>query len=363
LAVGEDAVWVSDVADDRVLRIDPATGAVVTSIDVGTFPHSLELGTDGRLWVTNFLDGTVSQIDTDTDAVVTTIPVGIRPGGVMFDHGSLWVAVYQEATLRPPRPGILERPSLRPIDEREETVDLGDRGLFLRCMGTSRLGTPTVISRPGAAVERALVVSSSTGSRLLLALCAYDRAGLGRSDPGPEPRTAVRIADDLHRALDAAAIPARTCSLARTSAGCTPTSLPLPTATTWSAWSRSTPSRRRSSTRCFRCWIPRLEPSSKTDCSTRSSRESARASVNSWRPVSLGDLPLIVVSHDRAAPAGALADPAIEALWQREQRDLLELSTRSRLALADVPGGSSIAARAPGAVVDAVRAILDEVHD
>jgi pimeloyl-ACP methyl ester carboxylesterase len=31
--------------------------------------------------------------------------------------------------------------------------------------------------------------------------CSYDRAGAGFSDPGPMPRTSVRIADELHRAL------------------------------------------------------------------------------------------------------------------------------------------------------------------
>jgi formylglycine-generating enzyme required for sulfatase activity len=36
--------------------------------------------------------------------------------------------------------------------------------------------------------------------------CSYDRAGAGFSDPGPMPRTAVRIADELHTALRNAGI-------------------------------------------------------------------------------------------------------------------------------------------------------------
>jgi len=36
--------------------------------------------------------------------------------------------------------------------------------------------------------------------------CTYDRAGAGFSDPGPMPRTSVRIADDLHAALHNAGI-------------------------------------------------------------------------------------------------------------------------------------------------------------
>jgi len=36
--------------------------------------------------------------------------------------------------------------------------------------------------------------------------CSYDRAGAGFSDPGPMPRTSVRIADELHAALHNAGI-------------------------------------------------------------------------------------------------------------------------------------------------------------
>src|SRR4029077_15424321 len=36
--------------------------------------------------------------------------------------------------------------------------------------------------------------------------CSYDRAGAGFSDPGPMPRTSVRIADELHSALRNAGI-------------------------------------------------------------------------------------------------------------------------------------------------------------
>src|SRR5262249_31274973 len=36
--------------------------------------------------------------------------------------------------------------------------------------------------------------------------CSYDRAGAGFSDPGPLPRTSVRIADELHSALHHAGI-------------------------------------------------------------------------------------------------------------------------------------------------------------
>src|SRR5437588_13129442 len=38
-------------------------------------------------------------------------------------------------------------------------------------------------------------------------VCSYDRAGAGFSDPGPMPRTSVRIAEELRTALHHAGIP------------------------------------------------------------------------------------------------------------------------------------------------------------
>jgi len=37
-------------------------------------------------------------------------------------------------------------------------------------------------------------------------VCAYDRAGLGQSDPGPEPRDSVRVVEELHTLLTTAGV-------------------------------------------------------------------------------------------------------------------------------------------------------------
>jgi pimeloyl-ACP methyl ester carboxylesterase len=67
-------------------------------------------------------------------------------------------------------------------------------------------GVPTVVVVPAlgslglewARVQRSLVPE--------IAVVLYDRAGLGWSDPGPWPRSAGRIADELHQLLQAAGI-------------------------------------------------------------------------------------------------------------------------------------------------------------
>lgn len=83
-------------------------------------------------------------------------------------------------------------------------VDLGTHRLHLRCEGD---GAPAVV------FDAALGASSLSWSlvqpsiaRVTMA-CTYDRAGFGWSDAGPMPRTAGRIAAELHQLLRAAPVP------------------------------------------------------------------------------------------------------------------------------------------------------------
>ena len=91
VAVGLGAVWVSDAANGRVLRINPQTDQVTDAINVGTGPSAIALG-DGSGWVANSLDGTVSRIDPRTDHVTATIPVGNDPSAIAVATGGVWVA-------------------------------------------------------------------------------------------------------------------------------------------------------------------------------------------------------------------------------------------------------------------------------
>ena len=62
VAAGEGAVWVADELDDAIVRIDPATNSVTTTIPVGHSPTGIAVGL-GSVWVANSVDGTVSRID------------------------------------------------------------------------------------------------------------------------------------------------------------------------------------------------------------------------------------------------------------------------------------------------------------
>ncbi len=77
-------------------------------------------------------------------------------------------------------------------------VNLGTHRLHLNCVGQD---APTVV------FEAALGASSLSWSLVqpvisrMTRACAYDRAGFGWSDAGPLPRTADRLADELHALL------------------------------------------------------------------------------------------------------------------------------------------------------------------
>jgi pimeloyl-ACP methyl ester carboxylesterase len=103
--------------------------------------------------------------------------------------GSLPKPRYSRA-MRTPPPGRL--------------VSVGTHRLHLQCEGD---GTPSVV------FDAALGGSSLSWSFVFPAVarwtraCAYDRAGFGWSEAGPLPRTAGRIADELHTLLRTAGVP------------------------------------------------------------------------------------------------------------------------------------------------------------
>jgi pimeloyl-ACP methyl ester carboxylesterase len=81
----------------------------------------------------------------------------------------------------------------------------GGRRMRLVCEGPAEPGRPTVIYESGAfgfsgdwAHIQALTTAEGVRS------CAYDRAGMGLSDPSPEPRDGTNVARDLEKLLAAA---------------------------------------------------------------------------------------------------------------------------------------------------------------
>ncbi len=92
IAVGAGGVWVANSLDDTVTRIDPHAAAAPYTIPVGSSPAGVAVGA-GSVWVANSGDGTVTRIDPRTDKVQATITVGGSPQAIAAANGRVWVTV------------------------------------------------------------------------------------------------------------------------------------------------------------------------------------------------------------------------------------------------------------------------------
>ena len=84
-----------------------------------------------------------------------------------------------------------------------QLVDAGGFRLNLYCMGS---GSPTVVFDSGWGDWAPAWSKVQPQIAKWTRACSYDRAGAGFSDPGPMPRTSVRIAKELHTALHNAGV-------------------------------------------------------------------------------------------------------------------------------------------------------------
>jgi pimeloyl-ACP methyl ester carboxylesterase len=83
-------------------------------------------------------------------------------------------------------------------------VDIGSHRLHVLDSGK---GHPTVVFEAGLPGSVLSWCQIQQDLARLVRVVSYDRAGLGWSDPGPEPRTAERIVEELRQMLDRAGVP------------------------------------------------------------------------------------------------------------------------------------------------------------
>jgi pimeloyl-ACP methyl ester carboxylesterase len=88
-----------------------------------------------------------------------------------------------------------------------QLVDVGGYRLHIYCMGENKESNPTVILEQGSGGISAAWARVQPEIAETTRVCAYDRAGMGWSDPSPEPRDAEHIAAELHTLLHNAGIP------------------------------------------------------------------------------------------------------------------------------------------------------------
>jgi len=98
-----DGTHLYQIAEARIDKIDPASGAVVASIPAPG--HGRDSGltwAEGSLWVGQYLDRKIHQIDPETGAVLRTIESNRHVTGVTWVDGDLWHGTWEgdESELR-----------------------------------------------------------------------------------------------------------------------------------------------------------------------------------------------------------------------------------------------------------------------
>jgi pimeloyl-ACP methyl ester carboxylesterase len=85
-----------------------------------------------------------------------------------------------------------------------QLIDVGWYRLHLYCTGS---GSPTVILEAGGGETTLSWDKTQPAVARFTRVCSYDRAGLGWSDTGPQPRTSQQMVNELHTLLSRANIP------------------------------------------------------------------------------------------------------------------------------------------------------------
>jgi YVTN family beta-propeller protein len=90
ITTNDTYVWIPNVGDGTVSKINVVSNAIETTITVGNSPIQIH-HFGGYVYVSNFSDGTVSKIDASSDTVDATITVGSQPFGITDDGTFIWV--------------------------------------------------------------------------------------------------------------------------------------------------------------------------------------------------------------------------------------------------------------------------------
>lgn len=281
-------------------------------------------------------------------------------------------------------------------------IDIGGRRLHLRDMGE---GSPAVILEAtgfGCSVDYASIQNELAQTTRV---CAYDRAGMGWSDPSYRPRSVQALVDDLRTLLQRAEVPPPYLLVGGSAGGLIVelfarkypdevVGLVLIDALDEEALAQLP----RASTHvmkmvllgqlCARLGVLRMldpfglkklpidEGSIRSALTYRAAAwEAARFFIKAIKqseadlraaPPLRSDLPVTVLTHGIVGDLlGPRANPAllreIEPIWQAQQSSLARRSSRGKQIIAE-KSGHRIIAQQPELVVEAVREILSEVR-
>jgi len=274
--------------------------------------------------------------------------------------------------------------------------DVGGFKMHIDCVGN---GNPTVVLDSGLGDTFLSWRKVQPQIAQFVRVCSYDRAGLGYSDPSPRPRTSKVIAEELHALLQAAGIAPPYVLVGHSLGGFNVrlyqslypkevVGMVLVDASHPDQENRFPPELKNMEGTWQReaeflayatpFGIPRLlgfcedDPNDRAaECNFHSSHEALaelkafpESAQETAATGSLGDMPLIVLSHDPDKPSSELspevAKPTNEA-WEKMQEELAHLSTRGTQTIAR-NSAHYIQNDRPEIVINAVRKVVEEAR-
>jgi pimeloyl-ACP methyl ester carboxylesterase len=274
--------------------------------------------------------------------------------------------------------------------------DVSGYRMHLDCTGE---GSPTVILESGLGDTYASWRKVQPQIAKFVRVCSYDRAGLGYSDSSSLPRTSKVIAGELHALQRAAGIAPPYVLVGHSMGGFDVrlyaslyrnevAGMVLVDASHPDQENRFPPELKNMEGSWVReaeflkytmpFGIPRLlglcdeDPVQRAaECNFHTAAESVaelksfpESAAQTAASGSLGDLPLVVLSHDPDKPSSDLpADVAtpVNDAWEKMQKELSQLSTRGTQVVAK-NSSHYIQTDRPDVVIDAVRGVLDQVR-
>lgn len=373
------------------LWFTPTGTSIIRAVNL----YETDVGWRGSIWVAKDRGFPVRNIIQSSDQLAFQVPALVASFTGTRD-GEGWTGTW--APLGASTPLTLQ-PGAAPASVAGGFVRLADgRRIFMSCQGA---GLPAVIfdSGAGGGYQAWMKVQPEIAKTNMA--CTYDRAGSGVSDPGPLPRDAAAVANDLDALLTAAKIPAPYILVGHSLGGIhvrqyantrfdkvagmvlvDPSGdnqralwrAAIPRAAGNPTWSFDEENWRRCVAILRGVLLPRSDPALKNCTGNDAEIEDAsQSSLHSMEHSSVaqlaasrrsyGDLPLIVLSAGNGGgknlpPEYDDADrAAFEKVWVDLHRDQASLSTIGERRV--VPGaGHGIQNDAPQAVIDAIREVV-----
>ena len=268
--------------------------------------------------------------------------------------------------------------------------------MHIDCMGE---GSPAVIFSSGLGDTYISWLKVQPQIATFTRVCSYDRAGLGYSDASSEPRTSKVIAQQLHALLQAAAIAPPYVLVGHSMGGFDVrlyaslyrdqvAGMVLVDASHPDQENRLPPELKNLEGSGLReeefleytmpFGLPRLIGLCESDpvqraaeCNFRNAREIVaelkaveESSAQTGATSSLGDMPLVVLSHDPEKPSSELPPDlaiSVNEAWEKMQEEMAHLSTRGTQKIVK-NSAHYIQIDQPEVVIDAVQGVVEQVR-